>query len=212
VRVIVVDGRALLRASLTSLVEMSLPSLGRRPQRCSTVDEAQQHLSPGDVVIVSAEGLGVRDLNYEVSRLAERGVGVVLVVDADDAALVRRCRTSSAHATVLWSSPVEVLVHAITEAASLRPIVDAVVPHGDTTATACAVPALSPQEIRALVLYASGTKLDTVARRLNVRPTTAREYIERVKRKYAAVGRPLHTKHDLRTAVLDDGWSWEDSG
>lgn len=210
-RVTVVEGRPLMLASLTSLVEVSLHSLLHRPRPCSTVDEAQRHLSRGDVVIVSAEGLGVRDLTSEVSRLAERGVGVVLVVDADDAALVRRCRASSAHATVLLSSPVEFLVHAITEAASLHPVVDASVPHGDTEATACAVPALSPQELRALVLYASGTKLDTVARRLNIRPTTAREYIERVKRKYAAVGRPLHTKHDLRTAMLDDGWSWDDS-
>lgn len=66
-------------------------------------------------------------------------------------------------------------------------------------------PSLSDQERRALALYASGEKLETVARRLGVKPTTAKEYIERGRAKYVAVGRPTPTKVHLRVVLDQDG-------
>lgn len=65
-------------------------------------------------------------------------------------------------------------------------------------------PALSDQEERALVLYASGLTLDAVAAALGVKRDTAKTYLDRVKMKYADAGRPVRTKVDLsRVAVLD---------
>jgi DNA-binding NarL/FixJ family response regulator len=65
-------------------------------------------------------------------------------------------------------------------------------------------PELSTQEATALRLYASGMKLSAVARQMNVQPSTAKEYIQRVREKYAAAGRPAPTKTDLyRQAVRD---------
>lgn len=66
-------------------------------------------------------------------------------------------------------------------------------------------PALSTQERTALGLYASGLTLDAVARRMNISPTTAAEYLARVRRKYAKVGRDVRTKTDLYAAALRDG-------
>lgn len=66
-------------------------------------------------------------------------------------------------------------------------------------------PQLSDQEQRALVLYASGLKIQSVARQLGVKPTTAKEYIERVRSKYAAVGRPAPTKVHLHNVAKEDG-------
>ncbi len=67
-------------------------------------------------------------------------------------------------------------------------------------------PHLSMQESTALRLYASGLKLDSVARRMNVSPSTAREYLARVRRKYAGVGRQVRTKTDLYAAAVKDGF------
>jgi DNA-binding NarL/FixJ family response regulator len=67
-------------------------------------------------------------------------------------------------------------------------------------------PSLSPQEHRALVLYASGLTLDSVARRMDVRPGTVREYLARVRTKYASTGRPVRTKTDLYREALRDGY------
>jgi DNA-binding NarL/FixJ family response regulator len=66
-------------------------------------------------------------------------------------------------------------------------------------------PDLSVQESTALRLYASGLKLDAVARRMNVSSSTAREYLARVRRKYATVGRDVRTKTDLYAAAVKDG-------
>jgi DNA-binding NarL/FixJ family response regulator len=67
-------------------------------------------------------------------------------------------------------------------------------------------PALSDQEERTLVLYASGLRLEAVAERIGVKPDTAKKYLERVKSKYAASGRAVRTKTDLYQAALRDGY------
>ena len=56
---------------------------------------------------------------------------------------------------------------------------------------------LSEQERRAMVLYASGLKMESVARRMNVSRTTAEEYIKRVRAKARKAGTPLPTKTDM---------------
>jgi DNA-binding NarL/FixJ family response regulator len=67
-------------------------------------------------------------------------------------------------------------------------------------------PQLSDQEERALVLYASGLTLASVAQALGVGTDTAKTYLKRVKAKYAAMGRPVHSKLDLSQAATRDGF------
>ena len=63
---------------------------------------------------------------------------------------------------------------------------------------------LSEQELRALQLYASGLKMISVARQMNVSVYTAKEYISRVRAKYAAAGRPAQTKTALYREAMRD--------
>ena len=64
---------------------------------------------------------------------------------------------------------------------------------------------LSNQERKALVLYASGLKLDAVARRMGVAPSTVKQYIERAKMKYLVAGKPIRTKTDMYRTLRDEG-------
>jgi two-component system, NarL family, nitrate/nitrite response regulator NarL len=64
---------------------------------------------------------------------------------------------------------------------------------------------LSNQERKALVLYASGLKLDAVARRMGVAPSTVKQYIERAKIKYRVAGKPIRTKTDMYRTLRDEG-------
>lgn len=64
---------------------------------------------------------------------------------------------------------------------------------------------LSPQERRALVLYASGLTLDVVARRMGVARSTAKEYIDRVRRKYEEQGLRARTKTELHITARQQG-------
>jgi DNA-binding NarL/FixJ family response regulator len=66
-------------------------------------------------------------------------------------------------------------------------------------------PQLSMQEQRALALYASGLKLQSVARMMDVKPSTVKEYIQRVRQKYEEVGRAAPTKIHLARNAEEDG-------
>jgi DNA-binding NarL/FixJ family response regulator len=68
-------------------------------------------------------------------------------------------------------------------------------------------PALSGQERAVLVAYASGMTLGAAARHAGVRPETAKTYLDRVKAKYQAIGRPTRTKLELAERVREDGLS-----
>lgn len=67
-------------------------------------------------------------------------------------------------------------------------------------------PALSDQEERVLVLYASGLTLEGVAEAMGIKADTAKKYLSRVKAKYAAAGRPANTKLELNEAARQDGF------
>lgn len=66
-------------------------------------------------------------------------------------------------------------------------------------------PRLSDQERAILLAYASGLTLAAAARQVGIRPATAKGYLDRVKEKYARVGRPTYTKLDLAARVREDG-------
>lgn len=65
-------------------------------------------------------------------------------------------------------------------------------------------PALSARESSVLQLYASGMTLDSVSRRVGIKPGTTREYLSRIKRKYADVGRPIKSRVDYAERLRED--------
>lgn len=67
-------------------------------------------------------------------------------------------------------------------------------------------PRLSDQEERALVLYAAGLSIESVAASIGVKPGTAKKYLQRVREKYAAVDRPVASRHELSRAAARDGY------
>jgi DNA-binding NarL/FixJ family response regulator len=118
--------------------------------------------------------------------------------------LVRQALAAGALGYVPKHDPPHVLVQGLRTVARgepfLTPEISAALAESDDD-----VPALSPQELRALRMYASGLKVDSVARRLGVSPATVREYLDRVKRKYEQVGRPARTKAELWHVAAEDG-------
>lgn len=63
---------------------------------------------------------------------------------------------------------------------------------------------LSQQEKKALILYASGLKLELVARRMGVAPSTVKQYIDRAKAKYQAAGIEIRTKTQMYKVLRDE--------
>ena len=64
---------------------------------------------------------------------------------------------------------------------------------------------LSAQEKRAVILYASGLKLEVVARRMNVAASTSKQYIDRAKMKFKNAGVTVRTKTEMYKYLRDQG-------
>jgi DNA-binding NarL/FixJ family response regulator len=73
------------------------------------------------------------------------------------------------------------------------------------TDDAADMPTLSHQERRALLLYATGMPLKSVARKMAISPETAKQYLGRVREKYANAGRAAPTKLELYYRAVEDG-------
>jgi DNA-binding NarL/FixJ family response regulator len=67
-------------------------------------------------------------------------------------------------------------------------------------------PVLSPQEGRALRLYATGMAMKSVAKRMAISEETAKQYVGRVREKYAHAGRAAPTKLELYHRAVEDGY------
>ncbi|WP_378147513.1 response regulator [Cnuibacter sp. UC19_7] len=64
---------------------------------------------------------------------------------------------------------------------------------------------LAQRERDVLHLYASGLPLSQVAARLNIKVSTAKEYLDRIRAKYVEVGRPARSKIELLRRAVEDG-------
>ncbi|RLP76861.1 DNA-binding response regulator [Mycetocola tolaasinivorans] len=67
-------------------------------------------------------------------------------------------------------------------------------------------PALSVQEERALVLYASGLSIEEVGTAMNIGRETAKQYLDRVKKKYAGAGVSVRTQLDFGRVAWAEGY------
>jgi len=66
-------------------------------------------------------------------------------------------------------------------------------------------PTLSNQETRALQLYAASLPLKSVARKMEISEETVKQYLGRVREKYARAGRAAPTKIELYYRAVEDG-------
>jgi len=64
---------------------------------------------------------------------------------------------------------------------------------------------LTPREREVLSLYATGMSMKQVAYALDIKPSSVKEHIDRVRVKYARLGREAGTKIDLFRRAVEDG-------
>jgi two-component system uhpT operon response regulator UhpA len=141
-----------------------------------------------------------------IVELAAAGVAVVVVSAFADPRRVRESVAAGALGYVPKSETAAEIVRAVRAAARgeghVTPALAAMLGADGPDAN---MPALSPQERRALVLYASGLPLKSVARQLDISVETAKTYLTRVREKYAHAGREARTKIALHRRAVEDG-------
>jgi DNA-binding NarL/FixJ family response regulator len=199
-RVAIVDDHALVADALTAWASEHLPDV-----RVVYAGADPGQVPPGtDLVLLDIDlGAGAPDPADTTRRLVAEGCVVLLVSAVGDAARIRPALSAGAIGYVPKRGGSEVLAEAIRAGLAgelyISPDLAAVL------VASADRPVLSGQEEMALRLYASGLKLEAVARRMGISPHTVREYLGRVRRKYAEVGRDVRTKTDLYAAALKDG-------
>ncbi len=200
IRLAIVDGRALVASSLQALMD------SREDSGIVTVyagdDISAALASDPQVVLIDVEAAHRRgSLDRDTAKVGS--CALVLFGSGRDLEAVRRGMRAGAMGYVSSSATYEELRDTIVQAAA-----------GETTLTpqlatilgaADGPPALSERERQALSLYVQGMKLSAVATALGVSPHTAREYLDRVRDKYARQGRVVRTRTELYAAALKDG-------
>lgn len=211
---VLVRGRHVLRVAVIDDDRMLIDGIGSwlrsvdDLELCATaysVDEFLAQTSKPDVVVLDVF-LGDRsDPAVNVSRLVDAGHRVLVVSVTPQSVHGIDVVRAGASGFMTKDNDLHTLASAI------RTVARGETAHSPELAFAWARddradrPRLSPRE-RAIVLdYASGLTLEAAARRSGIKPATAKSYLDRVKAKYAEVGRPTYTKLDLATRVREDG-------
>ncbi len=149
-----------------------------------------------------ADGSLVED---NVTRVRELGAQVLIFSIADKRNLIRAAIKAGAAAIVPKAQSMDELASAI------RLVANGI--YVNNTQTTAAIDSdlefkeakLSPREREVLTLYASGLALKQVAFSLNIKMNTAKEHIDRVRSKYADIGRPVSSKTELLLRAIEDG-------
>lgn len=204
IRVAIVDDHEAIRLGFSNYcVQQNVDLVGS----AATVDELLTQIEGKDCAVVVTD-LSLSDgstVTENVSRLVAAGPAVLIFSIADKPSLMRAAVRAGATAIVPKSQPMEFLFQAI-ELASQGAIIN----NAETSATidsdaSFKEASLSSREREVLSLYASGMSLKQVAYQLQIKQSSAKEHIDRVRVKYAKLGRQAATKVDLFKRAVEDG-------
>ena len=204
VRVAIVDDHEAVRLGFAgSCLEHNFELVGS----AATVDELLAQIEGKDCEVVVAD-LSLDDgslVEENIQRLVESGPAVLIFSIADKPSLMRAALRAGAIAIVPKSQAMADLAEAIRLSAK-----GAIINNSETSATIDAdmlfkEAKLSAREREVLSLYASGMSLKQVAFQLEIKQSSAKEHIDRVRVKYAKLGREAATKVDLFKRAVEDG-------
>jgi two-component system uhpT operon response regulator UhpA len=161
---------------------------------------------PVDVVVIDLHLADNIPIATKVRALNAAGSRTVVISRHADAASIHGAIRAGALAFVPKTEAVEELILAIRSAAAGEIYRNSPVEQMLDRAETVADPGLGSQELRALVLYASGRSIREVATEMATTDETVKSYIKRGRRKYRQVGIDLGTKVLLRRHGVREGW------
>jgi DNA-binding NarL/FixJ family response regulator len=164
---------------------------------------------PGRDAQVVLLDLDLRDgttVERNVAAVLAAGSAVLVLAASDKPRSVREAMRAGALGYVLKSEEPATVRAAITAVAAGTDWISPRLAYILATDDAPDRPVLSPQEARALRLYATGMPMKSVARRMALSEETAKQYVGRVREKYARAGRAAPTKIELYHRAVEDGY------
>ncbi|MBW4721345.1 response regulator transcription factor [Saccharothrix obliqua] len=141
----------------------------------------------------------------ELRRLIDAGRQVIVYSMREDRDPILSCLELGAFAYLAKTEGPGHLVHAIHAAGRGLPYTPPSMARAMTTDTRPDRPRLTPREVDVLVNWFACESKEMVARKLNLSVRTVSSYIDRVRIRYANVGRPAPTKAALVARAIQDG-------
>ena len=196
-RLVVLEDHPLVRDAMVALLVPHLEDV-EIVYAGGSIDEAAAAIEEqgAELVVLDLDLNDGRSPVTNVAAIADLGIPVIVVSALGDPATIRACLAAGVLGYVSKQARPEEVLQAMQAALRGEPVMSpevasALLHQADDQLN------LSEQERRAMVLYASGLKMESVARRMNVSRTTAEEYIKRVRAKARKAGTPLPTKTDM---------------
>jgi two-component system, NarL family, nitrate/nitrite response regulator NarL len=158
-----------------------------------------------DVVLLD---LGLDDgttVEHNVAAIMAAGPAVLVLSVSGSPAAVRSAIRAGALGYVLKNEPTERIRAAVKDVAAGTAWISPQLAYIFATDDSAGRPELSQQETRALQLYATGMPLKLVARKMSIGEETVKQYLNRVREKYARAGRAAPTKMELYHRAVEDG-------
>jgi two-component system, NarL family, nitrate/nitrite response regulator NarL len=158
-----------------------------------------------DVVLLDLDLGDGTPVAGNVAAILAAGPAVLVLSASDRPLAVRAAMHAGARGYALKSEQASQIRSAIREVAAGRDWITPRLAYILATDDAVDGPALSTQERRALQLYATGLPMKSVARKMTISEETVKQYLGRVREKYAGVGRAAPTKLELYYRAVEDG-------
>lgn len=158
-----------------------------------------------DVVVLDLSLGDGSTVTENVKKIQATGAGVLVHSIADRVASVREALAAGAAGVIPKSAATQTVMAAIKTVASGEVLNNLDWASAIDADADFARAQLGRRERDVLHLYASGLPLKMVAGQLGIAPSTAREYLDRIRVKYVEVGRPAPTKVDLLRRAVEDG-------
>lgn len=203
--VVVVDDHPAITAGVRAWCATATPPI---TVVASGVDVGVAWLPPGDTadVVVLDLQLGVAGPAYgNLKRLVDAGRQVVVYTMREDRDIALACLDIGAFTFLTKAEGEDHLVAAIHAAATNKPYTPPALSGALGTDTRSNRPRLAPREVDVLLEWFHCESKDMVARKLNLSIRTVNSYLDRVRIKYASVGRGAPTKAALVARAIQDG-------
>lgn len=158
-----------------------------------------------DVVLLDLDLGDGTTVARNVAAIGAAGPAVLVLSASDRPLAVRAAIQAGARGYALKSEQAGQIRSAIREVAAGRDWITPRLAYILATDDAADGPSLSQQERRALQLYATGLPMKSVARKMVIGEETVKQYLGRVREKYALAGRAAPTKMELYYRAVEDG-------
>ncbi|MEU0507988.1 MULTISPECIES: response regulator transcription factor [unclassified Amycolatopsis] len=201
---VVVDDHPAVRAGVAHWLASGSPPI-RTVAEGDDVRVAWLDGADADVVILDLHLGGATPALGDLRRLAAAGRRVVVYSMRADDDIALQCLELGALSYLTKAEGAEHLVEAARAAAGGRPYTPpslAGALAGDRSANR---PALSARETEVLVEWFQSESKDFVAHRLGISQNTVNSHLERIRVKYAQIGREAPTKAALVARAIQDG-------